>query len=88
MPVHLDPARLAIASAMFCVVTDPNRRPSSPAWWPMVSTVLLSSSAFSCARLDGVAGRPSSASIRRWAAWTAPLVAGAASLRGIRKLRR
>ena len=34
-----------IASAMSCVVTEPNRRPSSPACWVIVSTVLLSSSA-------------------------------------------
>ena len=37
---------------MSCVVTEPNRRPSSPACWEIVRTVRLSSSAFSCERVD------------------------------------
>ena len=45
--VELEAAGLRIASTMSCAVTEPNRRPSSPAWWAIVSTVLLSRSALS-----------------------------------------
>ena len=41
------PRASRIASTMSCDVTEPNRRPSSPAWCVIVSTVLLSSSALS-----------------------------------------
>ena len=54
----LMPRRLRIASAMSWVVTEPNRRPSSPACWLIVSTVLLSSSAYSCGALDRRRARP------------------------------
>src|SRR3954463_13140377 len=54
----------------------------------MGSTVLLSSSACSAARPTASWAARSSAAARRWAASTAPLVAGWASLRGIRELRR
>ena len=49
------PRASLMASAMSCEVTEPNRRPSSPAWWAIVSTVLLSSAAFS-SRLGGGVG--------------------------------
>jgi hypothetical protein len=82
------PRASLIASAMSCAVTEPNSRPSSPAWCGIVSTVRLSSSAPSRALVSASATARSAASLRRWAAAIEPLVAGSASLRGIRKLRR
>ena len=38
-PVDARPRASLIASAMSWVVTEPNRRPSSPACWAIVSTV-------------------------------------------------
>ena len=73
---------------MSCDVTEPNRRPSSPACWEMVSTVRGSIAAFSFARSIASACGLLGGSMRTWAASTAPLVAGCASLRGMRKLRR
>ena len=78
------PRASLMASAMSCEVTEPNRRPSSPAWWAIVSTVLLSSAALSSALAVASATARSAATARRSAAAIAPRVAGSASLRGIR----
>ena len=74
-----------IASAMSCEVTEPNRRPSSPAWCGIVSTVLLSSSALSCGARGGLGDGALGGRLAALAAASIePLVAGSASLRGIR----
>src|SRR4051812_14529665 len=78
------PRASLIASTMSCAVTEPNRRPSSPAWWAIVSTVRLSTAAESWARWFACAAARSLAWSARAAAAIAPLVAGSASLRGIR----
>ena len=60
------PRASRMASAMSCEVTEPNRRPSSPAWWAIVSTVLLSSAALS-SRLRGRVGDRALGGLRRGA---------------------
>jgi hypothetical protein len=78
------PRASRIASTMSCVVTEPKRRPSSPAWWVIVSTVLFRSSAFSRAFEVASSSALSACTWRRCAAAIEPFVAGSASLRGIR----
>ncbi len=69
---------------MSCAVTEPNRRPSSPACWGIVSTVRFSRSTFSCAFSTASRAARSAAAWRWRIVSIAPLVAGWASLRGIR----
>ena len=82
------PRASLMASTMSCEVTEPNRRPSSPAWWAIVRTVLLSSSALSSARWVASAAARSAVCWRRWAAaiergWPArPACAGSGSCGG------
>ena len=54
----LTPRACRTASAISCAVTEPNSRPSSPAWWAIVRTVLRSRAAVSSARSACSVGRP------------------------------
>ena len=78
------PRACRIASTISCEVTEPNSRPSSPAWCEIVSTVLRSSAAVSSALAAASATARSAASWRRSASAIAAGVAGCASLRGTR----
>ena len=72
----LIPRASRIASAMSCGVTEPNRRPSSPACCGIVSTVRPSRLALSCARSSASRLALSAASRRLAAAWIEAVVAG------------
>src|SRR3954451_13461631 len=82
------PRASRIASAISVVVTDPYRRPSGPAWAGMVRTVLVRVSAWSLARSAAWAAARSAASWARRAASIEAGVAGWASRRGVREVRR
>jgi hypothetical protein len=82
------PRACRIASTISCEVTEPNSRPSSPAWCEIVRTVFRRSAAVSSAFAAASAAARSADSRRRSASAIEAGVAGCASFRGTRKLRR
>ncbi len=67
---------------MSCAVTEPNRRPSAPACWGIVSTVWFSRPTFSCGFLDA------SRSARSAASWRWRIASIAPARRRLRELAR